>query len=55
MSAENEGNKIPQNEEKKELSSSQNIPIQPSNPKTQDDNTQNDQPNLNLNNNNLNL
>ena len=34
MGAENEANKNPQNEEKKELSSSQNIQIEPSNPKT---------------------
>jgi hypothetical protein len=55
MGAENEANKNLQNEEKNDLSSSQNIPIEPSNPTMQDDNAQNDQPNLNINNNNSNL
>ena len=55
MGAENVANKNLQNEEKNDLSSSQNIPIEPSNPTMQDDNAQNDQPNLNLNNNNSNL
>ena len=55
MGAENEANKNLQNEEKNDLSSSQNIPIEPSNPTMQDDNAQNDQTNLNLNNNNSNL
>ena len=55
MGAENVANKNLQNEEKNDLSSSQNIPIEPSNPTMQDDNAQNDKPNLNLNNKNSNL
>ena len=55
MGAENDANKNQKNEEKKEFSSPQNIPIEPSNPITQDGNSQNEQPNLNLNNNNSNL
>ena len=54
MGAENDANKSQQNEEKKDLSSPQNIPIEPSNPTTQDNNAQNDQPNLNINSNNSN-